>query len=223
MTYTHHIADEMVVLLPQSALYWGRTGTLFVADLHLGKADTSRRSALHHAGVNSHADLARLMRLIEIYRVRRLVVLGDLLHAYGALSPGALASFAAWRAAHNDIEMILVRGNHDRATGDPPRDWHFTAVNPGHVLMPFVLHHEPPPASHHAYVLCGHLHPGVLLHTHSGRRAIKPCFWFRQGQLILPAFGSFTACAPVEPSEGDEVYMIADEAVVRFVGQGDQA
>jgi DNA ligase-associated metallophosphoesterase len=216
MAYTHRIAGETVTLLPEAALYWERTATLFVADVHLGKTDAFRRAGIPLPSGTTHTDLSRLMQMIEAHTVRRVIVLGDLLHAYGALSAGVLASFAAWRARHELLELMLVRGNHDRATGDPPREWGFTVVDPGYVIEPFVLHHEPPTGVSGYFALCGHLHPGALLHGQGKQRMVRPCFWMRPGCAVLPAFGSFTGCAPVEPSAGDGVYVIADGAIVAF-------
>ncbi|MDZ4770718.1 MAG: ligase-associated DNA damage response endonuclease PdeM [Chloroflexota bacterium] len=211
------IVDETLTLLPDAALYWARTHTLFIADVHLGKTDSFRRAALAVPSGTTLKDLARLTRLITTYDVRRVIVLGDLLHAYGSLSQSALAAFGTWRAAHVDLELVLIRGNHDRATGDPPKSWGFDVHHPGIVIAPFVLHHEPPRSVPTAgYALCGHLHPGAHLIGQGRQQMVLPCFWFQPKVGVLPAFGSFTGTGGIRPTEGDAVYVIADGIIMSF-------
>jgi metallophosphoesterase superfamily enzyme len=38
-----------------------------------------------------------------------------------------------------------------------------------------------------------------------------PCFWLRDGLVILPAFGDFTGGAPVTREPNDRVLAIADD------------
>jgi metallophosphoesterase superfamily enzyme len=43
-----------------------------------------------------------------------------------------------------------------------------------------------------AYVLAGHLHPGVVLGGRAHDRLRLPCFHFGPRSGVLPAFGEFT-------------------------------
>ena len=75
------LAGESVELLAERAIHWPGGHTLFVADVHLGKAAAFRAGGVAiPRGATAH-DLARLDGLIERTRARRLVVLGDFLHA----------------------------------------------------------------------------------------------------------------------------------------------
>jgi uncharacterized protein len=78
------LAGERVVLLPERALLWSRAATLFVADVHVGKAATLRAAAYAIPCGTTTGDLDRLGAAIKRSGARRLVVLGDLLHARGA-------------------------------------------------------------------------------------------------------------------------------------------
>jgi hypothetical protein len=48
------------------------------------------------------------------------IVLGDLFHMRKHYAPEAIESFVQWRQQHSALDMLLVRGNHERAMGDPP-------------------------------------------------------------------------------------------------------
>ena len=65
------------------------------------------------------------------------------------------------------------------------------------------------------YALAGHIHPAVWL-TGCGDPGLRlPCFWFARRHGILPAFGAFTGSAVVKPRAGDQVFVIAEDEVVK--------
>jgi uncharacterized protein len=207
------LAGEAVLLLPERALFWPRRATLFVADTHWGKAATFRAAAIPVPGGTTGDDLARLQSALERTSARRLVVLGDLLHARAGRAESTLAAVAAWRRNQLQLEVTLVRGNHDRGAGDPPPEWGFDCRDQPVALAPFVLRHTPE-ASGEGYVLAGHLHPGVRLFGGGRQRELLPCFWFGQHTGVLPAFGSFTGAAPIAPQSGDAVVVVAGDELV---------
>lgn len=208
------VAGERLLLLAERAVWWERAGTLIVADLHWGKAATFRASGIPIPAGTTSADLTRLTGALARTAARRLVILGDLFHARAGRVPRTLDAIGEWRAAHPSLEVLLVRGNHDRQAGDPPATLGFGVVNGPHHLAPFVLRHEPGP-SPDGYVLAGHLHPGVTLHG-AGRQSVRlPCFAFGRHAALLPAFSEFTGTADREPRDGDRVYIIAGDEVIR--------
>jgi metallophosphoesterase superfamily enzyme len=87
-------------------------------------------------------------------------------------------------------------------------------IDPGSAFGPFVLNHEPG-AVRGGYALAGHIHPAVRLRG-EGDSLRLPCFWFGARYGVLPAFGAFTGNAEVRPRQGDQVYVIADEEVIRI-------
>lgn len=202
------IAGEHVVLCPERALYWPAAATLFVADVHLGKAAAFRAGGVPLPRGGTQADLVRMSGLLARTGARRLVVLGDFLHARAGRVPALDQAFKSWRATCADVEMLLVRGNHDDHAGDPSPDWGMQVVPEPHLLAPFIACHLPtaPPTG---YALCGHLHPGVVLGGFGDDRARLPCFVIGPRRAILPAFGSFTGLAIVPAAPGERRVAIA--------------
>jgi DNA ligase-associated metallophosphoesterase len=211
------IAGERLVLLPERAAFWQRASTLLVADAHWGKAAAFRAGGIAVPGGTTAGGLARLSAALERTGARRLVFLGDLLHARTGRAPATLATARAWRERHAATEMLLVRGNHDRGAGDPPPELGIACVDPPLVEPPFVLAHHPEP-SPEGYVLAGHLHPGVRLAGAGRQRERLPCFWLGAGVGVLPAFGDFTGLAEVRPAPGDRVLVVAGDEVVEVRG-----
>jgi uncharacterized protein len=208
------LAGEEVLLLPERALFWPRAGTLVVADLHWGKAATFRAAGIPVPAGSTRDDLARLDLALGRTHARRLVVLGDLFHARaGRVATGTLAELRRWRGPHTELEMLLVRGNHDRHAGDPSEDLRINCVNAPAFVPPFVLRHEPS-ASATGFTLAGHVHPGLVLSGPALQRERLPCFLLREKMAILPAFGSFTGLGMVEPGPRDRAFVVADAEVI---------
>jgi len=196
------LGGERVVLFAERALFWPREATLFVADVHLGKAAAFRAGGVPVPRGATAADLARLSQLVARTSARRLVVLGDFLHAAAGRVPALDAAFARFRNAHPDISITVVRGNHDANAGDPPRHWRVDVVAEPHPAPPFLLCHEPA-RPRTGFALCGHVHPGVLLTGPAYDSVRLPCFVLGRRHAVLPAFGRLTGLALVAPEAGD--------------------
>jgi DNA ligase-associated metallophosphoesterase len=208
------IAGERLVLLAERAAYWPARKTLFVADFHLGKAASFRAAGIPLPSGTTSENVERLGRAIDRTRARHVVFLGDFLHSAEARAPRTLARFAAWREERRNVALTLVRGNHDRKAGDPPAEWKMECVEAGEAYGPFVLNHEPG-ASAGGYALAGHIHPAVRLSAEGEASLRLPCFWFAKRHGVLPAFGAFTGSAVVRPRAGDQVFVVADDEVMR--------
>jgi len=125
----------------------------------------------------------------------------------------ALAAIADWRLRHADLEIVLVRGNHDRGAGDPPSEWRFACCDEPCLEPPFAFRHHPAEEAE-GYVLAGHIHPAVSLSGLGRQREKLPCFLFGERVGLLPAFGDFTGGASVRPRQGDRVFVLAGDEVV---------
>lgn len=221
-TYTCTIAGVPMVMMPERALYLPEQKTLLVADVHWGKAASFRASRIPLPTGTTAADLARLSQALLHSEARQLVVLGDLLHARNGRQPDTLATIAAWRERHADIDMVLVRGNHDVHAGDPPTELRIVCHDAPWSLGPFACVHDPridpdvssASAPKDSYLLGGHVHPTIAL-TGRGRSRVRlPCFVFGEHAGILPAFSSFTGGGMYDFRDGDQHFVIADERVI---------
>ncbi len=214
------IADADTVLHPSGAVLLPAQRTVLIADAHFGKAVSFRRLGVPVPRGTTTETLDGLSAVLADTQARRIVFLGDFLHSRRSHSPGTLAALSRWRARHRDIELTLVRGNHDERAGDPPAELDFTVVDEPLALGPFALCHHPRPVAN-AYVLAGHWHPCISVSGRAFERLRLPCFWFGDdsGVLpgnavgVLPAFGSFTGMHRIEPRAGDRIFPIAGELV----------
>jgi uncharacterized protein len=207
------IAGERLVLMPERCVFWKRRSTLLLADTHWGKAAAFRSAGLPVPGGTTAAGLERLDRALAATQARRVLVLGDLLHSREGRAPGTMSVLNRWRRSHPGLELVLVRGNHDRHAGDPPPELDIDCVDGPLQEGPFSLVHEPRSCPD-GYALAGHIHPVVRLVGRGRLRERPACFWIRDSFAVLPAFGDFTGGGEVQPLPGDRVYVIAGDVVV---------
>lgn len=211
------IAGASLELLPERAIYWKDRGTLFVADTHWGKAATLRAHAIPVPTGSTHDDLGRLTSVLARTGARRMVLLGDAIHARAGRSETTFRAVTDWRARHPGLHVLLVRGNHDRSAGDPPAELGIECVNAPMTEPPFVFQHHPAPSAK-GYALAGHTHPAIKLRGLGRQRATLPCFFFSPRVGTLPAFGSFCGKALIWPEAGDRVFAIAADEIVEIPG-----
>ncbi|MFN3628500.1 MAG: ligase-associated DNA damage response endonuclease PdeM [Casimicrobiaceae bacterium] len=208
------LGSEMLVALAERALWWPRTRTLFVADVHLGKAECLRAMGqMLPVGANQ-TDLDRISGLITVHAAKRLVILGDWVHGPASLTPGLDQALARFRTAHAGLECVLVLGNHDRNARVLGERWGFRVGPEGSVLDGITCWHEPPIGGVTVPSVSGHLHPAVALRARN-ERVTLPCFWRRGQLLVLPAFGQLTGTFQIDPAPEDEVILVAGKTLVR--------
>lgn len=209
-------------LLPQRAAFDPIEHCLIVADAHLGKAASFRALGVPVPEAATTETLGRLSALLSATAARRLVFLGDLLHAARGRTAATLDALAGWRRAHAALAVTLVRGNHDAGAGDPPADLGFAVVDAPLRLGPWALVHEPEPVAG-AYAIAGHVHPCVVLDGRARDRLRLPCFHFGPALGVLPAFGAFTGMHALARGVHDRVWAIAGDRVVAVAGGPAQA
>jgi uncharacterized protein len=207
------LRGESLLLLPQRAAFRPGSATLLLADPHFGKPAAFRAAGLAVPGGSTAAALSRLDAALRATRARRIVFLGDFFHARASRTPATLGALGAWRERHAALELLLVRGNHDRHAGDPPPELGIGCVDEPLVEPPFSLSHHPAPVAG-AYALAGHLHPAVRLRGAARQHERLSCFWFGAEVGVLPAFGEFTGAADVRPAAGDRVFVVAGAEVL---------
>jgi len=214
------LASEDAILHPTGTLYLSAWRTLLVADAHFGKAVSFRKLGVPVPRGTTAGTLDKLDAAIADTGATHVVFLGDFLHSVRSHAAGTLGVLHAWRERHPQLQLTLVRGNHDDRAGDPPASLHFHVVDEPLRLGPFALCHHPRPVAD-AYVLAGHWHPCISVTGRAFERLRLPCFWLGDdsGRLplqavgVLPAFGGFTGMHRIEPRSGDRIFPIAGELV----------
>jgi uncharacterized protein len=197
---------EGVVVLPE-------TGTLVVADVHLGKAAAFRAGGVPVPEGDAARDLARLDGVAKETRAREIVVAGDLFHSATGLVPEIEEAFSAFLVGVG-IPVCLVMGNHDWACARMPEG--LVCVNRLQRGGIDIVHDPQEAQTAVPLSVCGHWHP--VLRIPDGRRtALRlACFWCHGNRLILPAFGGFTGGSILQPKRNDRVMVALRDQVVEW-------
>lgn len=199
-------------LLAERAVFRPRTRTLYIADPHFGKAASFRQWGVPVPAGTTLADLARLDGAIVRTQARRLVVLGDFLHARISERQRTLSLMETWWSQRRGLETTVVRGNHDGRAGDPPASLGICMEDePFDDAGLLCCHHPRTEACR--FVLAGHHHPAVVLEGADRSTLRAPCFRFGACTAILPAFGRFTGAKTFRPRPGERIFAVGPEVV----------
>lgn len=203
------IRHNSFTLHASGAIFWKEQNMLLISDVHLGKVAHFRK---HGLAIPANAILENFKRLDEVFELfnsYKIVFLGDLFHSK---INNEWKLFADWVNSIN-AKIILVEGNHDIIAKQ-----HYAELNieiyPKLIIDEFLLTHHPTETDQ-VFNFCGHIHPGIKLKD-LGRQAMKlPCFFEKENQMILPAFGEFTGNYFLKPKENEKVYAIANDKVIK--------
>jgi hypothetical protein len=209
------LAGVQVRLLADGAALLEDAGALLVGDLHLGRDAALQRAGLPLPAGSDADDVDRLEALAARIAPARLLLLGDLVHARASLGP-SLTRDLRRLAALPGVRVGALPGNHDRFLARLARETGLD-VRPARVrLAGAELAHAPrarPPREGAPLRIAAHLHPVVRLG--GGRDTLRlPAFVAEDRQLVLPAFGSTTAGAPVPPRPGRRRFVCDGTRVV---------
>jgi DNA ligase-associated metallophosphoesterase len=200
------LQGEALHLLPERAVWWPGRHQLIIADAHFGKVGHFRKNGIPVPTMAREHNFWKLSALLQDYPVREVVFLGDLFHSH---LNEEIWQFGDFRENFEEVQFHLVRGNHDILPNEVIGRLGLEIHEPNWHVGPFIFNHEPPadlftPQSQ--YMLCGHIHPAVVLKGRGKQHLRLPCFYFGTHVGILPAFGDFTGLSIVQPKQGDLVY-----------------
>lgn len=181
------IKEQHLILTNQRALFWKEASVLILSDLHLGKTAHFRKNGIPLPSDIILEDLRRLSNLIDHFNPKKIIVVGDFLHA-GKNSEFEI--YKNWKLQFPDLKIILVKGNHDRISEKYLFELGISDIYPVYQENEFTFSHEDL-KNERQFVISGHLHPGVVLQS-STRKLKFPCYVVTENQLILPAFSTFT-------------------------------
>lgn len=206
-------------------MYWEEEKALIVSDLHFGKTGHFRKSGIPVPTNIYKEDLQRLVTQIQYFQPSELIVVGDMFHSHANRE---LELFLKWRSDLNNINIKLVRGNHDILE----ENWYSKAgiqLSARNLSMQqFHFVHDISDQLNHkdgfiknisdgsSYFFSGHLHPGIRIQGPGKQSLCFPCFYFGKKFAVLPAFSRFTGVALIRPDTEEEVFAIVNHEIIRL-------
>ncbi|MGN0001863.1 MAG: ligase-associated DNA damage response endonuclease PdeM [Sphingobacterium composti] len=202
-------ANQKLILTNKKAIYWKAQETLILSDLHLGKSAHFRRNGIPIPTQIHEKDLEVLEKLLLQYHVKKVVVVGDLIHAN---ANGEVLDFKLFLERFSSVEFILIKGNHDRMSEKKVLDLGIKSVCSSLTLDNITFVHEPDKCAE--YQISGHIHPGVTVRLPTNKHFRLPAFVVSENMLILPAFSQFTGLDTKKVLDNAVNYAITDTGIV---------
>ena len=203
----------------ERCLFWEEQNALVVSDLHFGKTGHFRKAGIAIPQNVFKDDLQRLLSLVMHFKPELLIIVGDMFHS---VANKELELFQKWRNDLGDLQVHLVKGNHDIL----PEHWYnqsfITVHNERLQLKNISFIHDCNKITgpvHNHYHFCGHIHPGICLKGLAKQSLSLPCFYFGNDYAVLPAFSHFTGLALIHPKENETVFAIVDKEIIQLSGR----
>jgi DNA ligase-associated metallophosphoesterase len=147
------------------------------------------------------------------FKPEQLIVAGDFFHSHANTE---LNWFKKWRSDLSQLQIILVRGNHDILKDQWYKEAAIEVIEKELLIPPFLFTHDKCDDRHDVYTFCGHIHPGIYLQGLAKQGVRLPCFYFAKHHCILPAFSRFTGMALIEPEQNEKVFAIVENKLVQM-------
>jgi DNA ligase-associated metallophosphoesterase len=205
------IQDEEFIFDCRRVIYWPRRKVLMAADLHWGKTQYLRHHGIAVSDAVLDDDLNRLSHVLSEYEISTFIVLGDLIHHEGALSPAIIEKISHFRDKH-PVELVLVEGNHDRYTNFPS-EWGIVKEK-ALDLDGFLLVHDQKPRVK-KYQFCGHIHP-MMRFSSSVDSLRLPSFMLLKKACYLPAFSHLTGGKDMKLLRGERALVLMPDGLELF-------
>ena len=175
---------------PSGALWLPGTKTVLIADAHLGFGWAQRRRG-ELGALQDDLVPARIEALIDELQPRRIVLLGDIVHAPRPAPEEHRLVVELLRRLDVRAELTLVRGNHDRGL---EQDFARLMVERWETPALVAVHGDCLPARIRTrHIVAGHWHPAYRFTDAAGVRHRLPVFAAGDSLTVLPAFSPFAA------------------------------
>lgn len=209
------LQNEDVEITAERTLWFERKRTLFLSDVHLGKATHFRKAGMYISGKTGFKDLDRIAFQLRHYQPNRIVFLGDLFHSeYNQ----EWEAFIDLRNHFEEVDFILVEGNHDIMDLKFYERAGMKVIEEGYVEDGWEWRHHPS-ENPKGMQICGHIHPGVRIRGKARQSLTLPCFVHEPKRFIFPAFGRLTGKVRYEGASGSRYYAIAGSEILEVVNQ----
>lgn len=178
------LGGQIVVALPEGALWIEAARALVVSDLHLEKGSSFARNGQMLPPYDTSATLSRVAAVMERTAPDIVVSLGDSFHDGGGPARMHAQDRDLLRALTERCDWVWIEGNHDSRCAETLGG----VARETLMLGALTLRHAP--RANAPGEIAGHLHPCARV-SGRGRSVRRRCFAYDGERLVMPAFGAF--------------------------------
>ena len=177
-----------IELYASQVIFIPLTRELLISDVHIGKAEYFQLNGIPLTNNEDENNINRIYKLINQFKPRKLVILGDLFHSRFSLNKNLIYKVERlFKTFKNKIE--LIEGNHDKGCQISGISYLKEKKS-----LNLIFTHEPIKIKDNNKLnICGHYHPKLILKNNQDKLSFK-CFAFDSlnNNLYLPSFGDLT-------------------------------
>jgi len=182
-------------------LYFKKEKTLVFSDVHMGYEESLNKKGVLIPRFQCAETLNRLKKILEGFKIKRIVINGDLKHEFGKISE------TEWRHTLRLLDflfehcrkIILLKGNHDKILGPIAKRRGLELKRSYVIGKTMIIHGDKIPKGKKfdsmKRLVIGHEHPAIALHK-DGRLEKYKCFlkgkWKKKELLVMPSFNLVT-------------------------------
>jgi len=170
------------------ALWLRDEAAMAIGDVHLGFEAALAEKGVSIPRFQRREVLARLGRLLDRYRPKKLIIVGDFKHEFSKnLTDEWVEIKQVLRFIRERTEPVIVRGNHDNFLATILGDLRIT-LHDRYDLGGCTFVHGHEDVETLGTVVMGHEHPAVKLRDTLGATVSVPAFLVAERLVVLPAF-----------------------------------
>ena len=212
---TLNFCNHGLQICKEGVLFWLEKEIAIVSDLHLEKGSSYASSGQYIPPYDSEETLLKLLDILNNYRVKKVILLGDTFHdkdAFLRMTPKVRFLFEDFTKKY---EVIFILGNHENKIKIEGIKFHQEyIVDDIHFL------HEA--IQKNINQISGHFHPVASIKV-SSKKITGKCLIHSNNHIILPSFGEFTGGLNINDpvlkpfiSEDYNIYFLTKKSIYKF-------
>ena len=181
---TLNFCNHGLQICKEGVLFWLEKEIAIVSDLHLEKGSSYASSGQYIPPYDSEETLLKLLDILNNYRVKKVILLGDTFHDKDAFLRMTSKVRFLFEDFTKKYEVIFILGNHENKIKIEGIKFHQEyIVDDIHFL------HEA--IQKNINQISGHFHPVASIKV-SSKKITSKCLIHSNNHIILPSFGEFT-------------------------------
>ena len=212
---TLNFCNHGLQICKEGVLFWLEKEIAIVSDLHLEKGSSYASSGQYIPPYDSEETLLKLLDILNNYRVKKVILLGDTFHDKDAFLRMTSKVRFLFEDFTKKYEVIFILGNHENKIKIDGIKFHQEyIVDDIHFL------HEA--IQKNINQISGHFHPVASIKV-SSKKITSKCLIHSNNHIILPSFGEFTGGLNINDpvlkpfiSEDCNIYFLTKKSIYKF-------
>ena len=181
---TINFCNHRLQICKEGVLFWLEKEVAIVSDLHLEKGSSYASNGQYLPPYDSEETLKNLLNILDNYKVKKVILLGDTFHDKDAFNRMASKARFLFEELIKYYTVIFILGNHENKVKIDTIQFYRE-----YVIDDLYFLHEA--SKRNIPQISGHFHPVASINTGSKKITAK-CIIHTDLNLILPSFGEFT-------------------------------